>query len=50
MFEDYEDLQSWCMQGFVSDDFHHDFSLFHGMIVEFMKRYKKEDVKEKLFS
>ena len=39
--EQYEDLQSWCVDGFKSDDLHHDLALFHGMIVEYMKRYKK---------
>jgi len=40
-FDLYEDLQSWCVDGFRSDDLHHDLALFHGMIVEYMKRYKK---------
>ncbi|MGB6020496.1 MAG: 3-methyladenine DNA glycosylase [Sulfurimonadaceae bacterium] len=40
-FDVYEDLQSWCVGGFKSDDLHHDLALFHGMIVEYMKRYKK---------
>ena len=40
-FEDYEDIQQWCMQGFESADLHRDFAHFHGMIVEYMKRYKK---------
>jgi len=40
-FEDYDDIQQWCMQGFHSADRHRDFAHFHGMIVEYMKRYKK---------
>ncbi len=40
-FDKYEDLQSWCMDGFRCDDLHHDLALFHGMIVEYMKRHKK---------
>ena len=43
-FDDYEDLQAWCMQGFLSDQAHQDFALFHGMIVEYMKKYKKGKV------
>jgi len=43
-FESYEDLQSWCMHGFVREDAHHDFALFHGMIVEYMKKHKKGKV------
>ena len=39
--ESYEDLQSWCIRDFVSEHPHHDFALFHGMIVEYMKKYKK---------
>lgn len=39
-FDHYEDLQSWCVDGFKSDDLHRDLALFHGMIVEYMKRYK----------
>ena len=40
-FESYEDLQSWCIRDFMSEQPHHDFALFHGMIVEYMKKYKK---------
>lgn len=40
-FDDYEELQSWCMDGFTGADLHRDLALFHGMIVEYMKRYKK---------
>ena len=40
-FDDYEEIQLWCEDGFKSDDLHHDLALFHGMIVEYMKRYKK---------
>ena len=43
-FDDYEDLQLWCMQGFLSDQRHQDFAHFHGMIVEYMKKYKKGKV------
>ena len=43
-FESYEDLQSWCISGFMSEEAHHDFALFHGMIVEYMKKYKKGKV------
>lgn len=43
-FDDYEDLQAWCMDGFMSDDLHRDLAQFHGMIVEYMKRYKKGKV------
>ena len=40
-FDSYDDIQQWCMQGFDSEDLHLDFALFHGMIVEYMKKYKK---------
>ena len=40
-FDLYEDLQSWCVEGFKGDNLHRDLALFHGMIVEYMKRYKK---------
>ena len=43
-FESYEALQSWCMDGFKSEQSHHEFVLFHGMIVEYMKKYKKGKV------
>jgi len=41
-FDDYDELQAWCMEGF-RDEAHlaREFALFHGMIVEYMKRYKK---------
>ena len=41
-FEDYHDLQAWCMEGFEeSDVLARELALFHGMVVEYMKRYKK---------
>ena len=40
-FEAYDDIQQWCMQEFDSPHLHQDFAHFHGMIVEYMKRYKK---------
>lgn len=41
-FEDYHDLQAWCMEGFrESDGLARELALFHGMIVEYMKKYKK---------
>ena len=41
-FEDYHDLQAWCREGFDEDDgLARELALFHGMIVEYMKRYKK---------
>lgn len=40
-FESYDDIQHWCTEGFYSDDLHRDYALFHGMIVEYMKRHKK---------
>ncbi len=40
-FEAYDDIQQWCMEGFDAEALHLDFALFHGMIVEYMKRYKK---------
>ena len=43
-FDNYEDLQSWCVQGFVRDERHQDFAHFHGMIVEYMKKNKKGKV------
>lgn len=43
-FEGYHDLQGWCVVGFDIGRPHHAFSLFHGMIVEYMKRYKKGKV------
>jgi len=41
-FEDYDELQAWCMGGF-SDGEHlaRELALFHGMIVEYMKKNKK---------
>ncbi len=43
-FDLYDDIQSWCMDSFKSDDIHHGFALFHGMIVEYMKQHKKGKV------
>ncbi len=43
-FDLYDDIQSWCMDSFKSDDLHHGFALFHGMIVEYMKQHKKGKV------
>ncbi len=43
-FDQYDDIQSWCVDGFRSDDLHRDLALFHGMIVEYMKQYKKGKV------
>ncbi len=40
-YETYEALQSWCLEGFETGELHHDLALFHGMIVEYMKRNKK---------
>lgn len=41
-FDAYDEVQSWCMQGFEKvDDLHQAYALFHGMVVEYMKRYKK---------
>ncbi|WP_345978206.1 3-methyladenine DNA glycosylase [Sulfurimonas sp. HSL3-7] len=41
-FEDYHDLQAWCREGFKeSDGLARELALFHGMIVEYMKKYKK---------
>ena len=40
-FDTYDDIQHWCQECFYSDDLHRDYALFHGMIVEYMKRYKK---------
>lgn len=41
-FEDYHDLQAWCREGFDEHDgLARELALFHGMIVEYMKRYKK---------
>ncbi len=45
-FDDYEELQSWCIDGFKGADLHRDLALFHGMIVEYMKRYKKGSLVE----
>ena len=43
-FESYDALQSWCMEGFKGENSQHKFALFHGMIVEYMKKYKKGKV------
>ena len=40
-FDDYEEVQSWCLQGFKGENLHEQYARFHGMIVEYMKRYKK---------
>lgn len=40
-FENYEDIQAWCVENFRSENLHHDLACFHGMIVEYMKQYKK---------
>lgn len=40
-YETYEALQSWCLEGFERGELHHSLALFHGMIVEYMKRNKK---------
>jgi len=41
-FEEYDDLQSWCMEGFRDGgDMARELALFHGMVVEYMKRHKK---------
>ena len=43
-FDAYDDIQAWCEDGFKSEDLHRSLALFHGMIVEYMKRYKKGKV------
>jgi len=40
-YETYGDLQAWCLEGFEMGELHHSLALFHGMIVEYMKRNKK---------
>jgi len=41
-FDDYDELQAWCMEGFRDEeDLARELALFHGMIVEYMKKYKK---------
>ena len=44
-FETYDDLQGWCVEGLdghiAGDDLSRAYALFHGMIVEYVKRYKK---------
>ena len=40
-FESYEVLQDWCMEGFIRESSQYEFVLFHGMIVEYMKKHKK---------
>ncbi len=43
-FETYDDLQSWCLEGFADqysqEELPKIYALFHGMIVEYVKRYK----------
>ncbi|WP_345986047.1 3-methyladenine DNA glycosylase [Sulfurimonas sp. HSL-1656] len=43
--ESYDDLQAWCVEGlegrFETQELHSIYALFHGMIVEYVKRYKK---------
>ena len=43
VFESYDDLQAWCMNGLHGSDeaLARTYALFHGMIVEYVKRYKK---------
>ena len=41
-FDDYDELQAWCMEGFRDEEhLARELALFHGMIVEYMKKYKK---------
>jgi endonuclease-3 related protein len=41
-FEDYDELQAWCMEGFSKGDhLARELALFHGMVVEYMKKNKK---------
>ncbi len=42
-FESYDDLQAWCAAGISGDDAERAdrYALFHGMIVEYVKKYKK---------
>ena len=44
-FDGYDDLQTWCMEGladrFDEAEFPQVYARFHGMIVEYVKRYKK---------
>ena len=42
-FEEYDDLQSWCsLEGcFSEDELPEVYALFHGMIVEYVKGYKR---------
>jgi endonuclease III related protein len=44
-FETYDDLQAWCVEGLEghmeTDDPARTYARFHGMIVEYVKRYKK---------
>ena len=43
VMEDYGDLQAWCMNGLHGSDeeLAERYALLHGMIVEYVKRYKK---------
>ena len=40
-FDDYDEVQSWSLEGFEEENLHELYARFHGMIVEYMKRYKK---------
>ena len=44
-FEGYDELQAWCVEGltghFDAEELPRIYALFHGMIVEYVKRYKK---------
>ena len=44
-FESYDALQAWCVEGmeghFAAEAFPEVYARFHGMIVEYVKRYKK---------
>jgi endonuclease III related protein len=46
-FDTYDDLQAWCVEGlaghFGGEKLPTVYALFHGMIVEYVKRYKKGD-------
>ncbi len=48
-FDAYADVQEWCMQGFSEENLHEELAQFHGMIVEYMKRYKKRSGVEIVF-
>lgn len=44
-FEHYDDLQAWCVEGFErrmdAERLPETYAQFHGMVVEYVKRYKK---------